>query len=106
MRELLVEGQAELADRLARLAHPSMGENVGRLAHQVCGLAGSLGLPLVAGHAARAAEAARAGHTDVDALASLMEAGGPSLAALQAWAPPSGDSGAAGGWRFGNRRHG
>ena len=103
MRELLAEGRAELADRLTRLSHPAAGEDVGRLAHQVCGLAGSLGLPLVARHAARAAEAARAECATGGALAALMAMAGPSLAALEAWDPPAGD-GAAGARRPRNFR--
>lgn len=90
-RGLLAEGRAELADRLDRLARRAAGEDVGRLAHQVCGLAGNLGLPLVAHHAARAADAVRSGRDPGSALAALLDTGEPSLAALDGWSAASRD---------------
>ena len=89
-RGLLAEGRVELADRLDRLACPAAGEEIGRLAHQVCGLAGNLGLALVAHHAARAADAVRSGRDPASALAALLEAGGPSLEALDGWGAGAG----------------
>ena len=90
--ELLAVGRTELTEQLDRLER--LDGEIGPLAHQVCGVAGTLGLSLIAHHAACASEACRAGgDTDFPRLA-LLDAAGPSLAALDAWRAAAREDGA------------
>lgn len=86
MRELLAEGAAELADRLDRIAWADADEIVAR-AHQIAGLAGSLGLPRMAHQAKAIAAAPRTGADPAAGVPALCRAAAPSLAALRDWSP-------------------
>ena len=84
--ELLIEGQVELTDRLEMLAGTAGDPAaVADVAHQISGLAGTLGLAAMAHHAGRAADAARTGGETSGHLAALQRIRDPSLEALRGW---------------------
>lgn len=92
-RELLAEGAAELAerlDRVERLCEPADPGQLAMTAHQIAGLAASIGLPRLARHASMVAAALREGRDPGRHLAALHAARAASLAALRNWGPGAG----------------
>ena len=101
-RELMADGMLELADRMDRLpgmAAERKAEDIARLAHDVAGAAGHLGLSRLSYHATEANRVLRSdtGLSLEDVIAPMLSCQGASLDALGQFcrnaAPKAGNSG-------------
>lgn len=92
-RELLADGMLELEDRLERLAEEADGAAFAALAHDIAGLAGQLGMALLARDAGLASRAAGAGRDPGPAIAEIDRVREDSFDALRTWCARRGGAG-------------